>query len=73
MKSITGYDSVNKTDLIILYDDCYYSWQQACDNNIIDTNVFGWSGGGYFLADVLYPSEGYWIYSYESCTLKVIM
>jgi parallel beta-helix repeat protein len=72
LKSLPRSDPANKTNLIILYDGCYYSWQQACDNQIIDTNVFGWSGGSYFLADVLYPSEGYWIYSYEQCTLKSI-
>ncbi|MCK5342313.1 MAG: PKD domain-containing protein [Candidatus Heimdallarchaeota archaeon] len=73
LKSPPGPDEVNKTDLIIFYDGCYYNWPQACAFSIIDTNVFGWSGVSYFLADVLYPSEGYWIYSYEPCMLKVIV
>jgi hypothetical protein len=41
--------------------------------NLETSVVFGWSGGPYFLADVLYLSEGYWIYSYEPCTLNVIV
>jgi len=73
LKSPPGYDGVNKTDLIILYDDCYYSWSQAVDNTIVSNYIFGWSGNSYILADVLYPTEGYWIYAYQPCTLKRVI
>ena len=71
--SIPFNEYVNKTDFIIFYDGCYYKLSQASDAQIIDTNVFGWSGGSYFLADVLDPSKGYWLYCYQPCTLKIII
>ena len=70
LKSLPGYDGVNKTDLIILYDNCYHSWSQAVANIIISDYIFGWSGSSYIFADVLYPTEGYWTYAYQPCTLK---
>jgi len=73
LKSPPGYDGVNKTDLIILYNDCYYSWSQAVDNVIISDHIFGWSGISYIFADVLYPTEGYWLYAYQPCTLKRVI
>lgn len=74
MKSQPGYDPINKTDLIILYNYCYYSWIQAVQNNIVSDFIFGWNSAiqSYIFADTIYPTEGYWFYSYEDCTLIVV-
>ena len=59
---------VNKTDILV--DDS--SWDDAVTAGCINDFVFGWSrtGQSYYFADMLMPGYAYWVYAYQSCTLK---
>jgi hypothetical protein len=63
---------MDKIDLIIFYNDFYYTWSQDADNAIISDYIFGWLGIGYIFADVLYLTDSYEIYAYQPCILKRI-
>ena len=66
--------SVSKSDLIIKYNNYYYSWSQATSSSnptgtpIINQYIFGWNrvGQSYNFANSLDPGYGYWFYSYQN-------
>jgi C1A family cysteine protease len=63
---------VDKTNLTITNNSIDYTWQEAVDANIILGFIYGWNidTQNYFLSNTLYPSDGYWMYSYYDCILK---
>ena len=72
IKSLPGFGSINKNELIIFYNDCYYNWDLAVENNIIVDYVFGWNrvGQNYEFADTFMPGHSYWMYTFQSCVLE---
>ncbi|MCK5344771.1 MAG: hypothetical protein KAR20_15265, partial [Candidatus Heimdallarchaeota archaeon] len=50
-----------------------YTWAEATNltNNIVDPNVFGWTGDTYGIVSSIEPFKGYWVYAYKECTLKI--
>lgn len=72
--SVPFNKSVEKTNLIIMYNGSEYSWQEAVNQTIIVDSIFGWNRAyqTYQLINTLIPGEGYWIYVYQNCTLSVI-
>ncbi len=71
--SIPINEPILKEILIVYYNDVYYSWQEAVQNNIVIDFVYGWDNDiqGYEFVDVFEPGCGYWIYSYENCELWI--
>ena len=63
--------STNVDDILVLYDDTFYSYQEAIYNGIISPFIFSWNSvsQSYEFADVLNPGYGYWIYAYKNCEL----
>jgi hypothetical protein len=61
---------VNKTEIFI--DDV--PWNIAVSNGLISDFVFGWDRNtqSYNFADTLMPGFAYWMYAYQSCTLKKV-
>jgi len=64
--------SLPKEDLIIIYDETEYTWQEAVDNSIILGFIYGWNRNSqtYTLTDDFDPGCGYWMYAYYNCILK---
>ena len=69
--SIPYREQIQKTDVIVYYNNTNLTWQQAVDSGIILGFVYSWNvtNQNYYLTDILYPGEGYWIYAYFACTL----
>jgi len=69
--SIPYREQIQKTDIIVYFDNTNLTWQQAVDSGIILGFVYCWNvtNQNYGLTDVLYPGDGYWIYAYFDCTL----
>jgi hypothetical protein len=69
---------IMKTSMIVEFNDTDYAWTDATTSNnptgspLIDSSVFGWdkTNQTYNNALSLEPGEAYWLYSYQSCTLK---
>jgi hypothetical protein len=71
--------SINKTTLIVRYNNADYNWTQATTNNnptggpLILKDIFGWNRNtpqGYIIANTLDAGYCYWIYAYYQCALK---
>jgi len=60
--------SVNKNDLVVYYNEVYYSWQDAVSADIVMDHIFMYDVS-YWPSDVLDPGEGYWMFSYYDCAL----
>jgi len=70
--SLPFNQSIDKTDIIVKYNDFYYSWDQAVNYNILVTFVFGWNSAQYYdFADTLEPGQGYWLFCYEFCEIWI--
>ncbi len=69
--SLPFNQSIDKEDIMVKYNDCYYSWDQAVTQGIVSDVIFGWDGGSYVFASILEPGEGYWCYCYETCEFWV--
>ena len=71
--SIPLNQSLEKSQLTIMADHINYSWDQAVTSGIINDYIFGWNRAGqyYTFADIFYPGYGYWMFSYENCTLSL--
>ena len=81
-QSCTAFDpndvGIMKNSMIVEFNDTDYTWTNATTSNnptdtpLIDSTVFGWdkTNQTYYSAVSLEPGEAYWLYSYQSCTLK---
>ena len=71
--SLPFNESVNKTDLVIRYNDSEYTWQEAVNNSIFLGYIYLWNRSTqiYELADILDPGYGHWMYAYDDCELWV--
>lgn len=70
--SLPFNNTLHKEDLLITFQNFSYTWNNATSSGIINDFVFGWnrSNQNYIFADILTPSNGYWLYSYkDSCEL----
>jgi parallel beta-helix repeat protein len=69
--SIPYRESIDKTDIIVNYNNTNLTWQQAVNAEIILGFVYSWNvnNQNYYLTDVLNPGMGYWIYAYYDCML----
>jgi parallel beta-helix repeat protein len=69
--SIPYRQPIDKTDIIVNYNNTNLTWQQAVDGAIILGFVYSWNvtNQNYGFTDILYPGIGYWIYSYCDCKL----
>jgi parallel beta-helix repeat protein len=63
--------STNVFDILVLFNDTFYSYRDAIDGGIISPYIFGWNRvtQSYDFVDVLDPGYGYWVYAYENCSL----
>jgi hypothetical protein len=77
--SLPFNEQIEKTDIIIAYNNSNYSWAEATTTNnptgspLIDSNCFGWDKTYqvYYNADELIPGEGYWLFSQVECEIWV--
>jgi len=62
---------INKTDLMINYNNVDYSWADAVSAGIVTNVIFGWdrTAQSYVLSDTLQPGNAYWIYANYDCSL----
>ena len=63
--------STNVSDVLVLHNDTFYSYQEAIDEGIISPFFFFWNrvSQSYEFVDVLHPGYAYWIYAYKNCGL----
>jgi hypothetical protein len=63
--------TVNKTDIIVSYNNSNYTWQQAVDNTTVLDFIYGWNATiqTYYSAVTLKPGFGYWVWAYAECGL----
>ena len=71
--SLPFNESVNKTNLFIIYNGSEYNWTEATTGGdpIILGFIYGWnrSSQSYAETDDLEPGYGYWMYAYHDCEL----
>ena len=70
---LPNVNTINKDQLKIVFNNSIYTWQQAVDSGIILDFVYGWNViiQAYELTDYIIPNQGFWIYAYHSCFLKM--
>ena len=63
--------SLDNEDAVVYYDDEFYTWEEAVNNNIILDFVYGWDSADqkYISSDTFDPGYGYWMYAYDDCIL----
>ena len=63
--------STNKENVMIYYNDSFFTFQDAANDGVISPYLFGWNRTtqSYEFANVFKPGQGCWIYSYESCEI----
>jgi len=71
--SLPFNETVNKNDVLIKYDNAFYSWSQAVNQGLIIDIIYGWDESiqSYQFAFTLEPGQGYWIFAYVDCELWV--
>jgi hypothetical protein len=62
-------DTINKTNVYIIYNSITYNWTNAINNLIIYDNVYGYNGTSYFKTSSFVESKGYWLYSLKEPVL----
>jgi hypothetical protein len=64
---------VNCNSVLVVYNGQTYSWADAIANHIILSFVYGWDASlqNFVLATAFNPGNGYWMYAYHNCTLKL--
>lgn len=70
----------DKTNMIVRYNNQYYNWSEATTGNnptgspLINPYLFGWDrlNQTYTIANMITAGEGYWLYSFQDCELRVI-
>ncbi len=69
----------DKTNMIIKYNQQYYDWTEATTSNnptgspLINAYIFGWDRPNqtYTITNTINPGEGYWLFSFQECELRV--
>jgi hypothetical protein len=71
--SLPFNESLDKTDIIVSYNDINYSWDDAVTNNLVLNFLYYWNrdNQNYELKNTLDPGYGYWLYAYVDCDLIV--
>ncbi len=66
-------ETVNKNDVLIKYDNAFYSWSQAVSQGLIINFIYGWDESiqSYQFVTTLEPGQGYWVFAYVDCELWV--
>jgi hypothetical protein len=69
--SLPFNQSLEKQNLSIIHNTVLYSWQEAVNQSLIVDFIFGWNRTDqtYEIVDLLIPGQGYWMYTYDDCTL----
>ena len=64
--------SINTVDLHFEYLSGTHTWQQAIDDGYLLGFLYGWDRTNqmYSLETQLQPGYGYWMYAYQTCTMK---
>ena len=65
--SLPFNESTDKSDIIVSYNNNNYTWQEAFDQDILLSFVYGWNRTTeqYIGTNTLNPGYGYWVYSYH--------
>jgi hypothetical protein len=65
---------IDKTDIIVEYNDENYSWADAVSNGYVNEYIFGWdeTGQSYQFVDALQSGKGCWLYATEQLTLYAL-
>jgi parallel beta-helix repeat protein len=68
--SIPTNHTIQPSNILILHNDTFYSYQQGLDNGLISPFFFSWNQTmqSYQFDTQFIPGKGYWIFSYEPCT-----
>ena len=63
--------SINFSDILVLYNDNFLTFQEAVDEGIISPFIFTWDRvvQQYDFTDEIIPGYGYWIYTFDDCSL----
>lgn len=63
--------SNNKENVMIYYNDSFFTFNDAVNEGVISPYLFGWNrtSQSYEFANVFIPGQGCWIYSYEPCEI----
>ena len=63
--------SINFSDIIVLHNDNFLTFQEAVDEGIISPFLFMWDRllQRYDFTNDIIPGYGYWIYTFEDCSL----
>jgi hypothetical protein len=77
--SIPFNQDVSFSDITVVYDSEEYTWSEATTSanptgsRLIDPNIFGWDrdAQSYAFCDAFEPGEGYWLFSYYQCSMKI--
>jgi len=69
--SITFNESVDKTNIIVSYEENNYTWREAVTNGYILEFIYRWNATtqNYETVDTLQPGKGYWMYAYNKFEL----
>ena len=71
-------EPISKSGVIVNYDGSDYTWAEATTSSnptgspLLDPNIFGWDSLGqtYEMIDTFEPGKAYWLFSYQSCTMR---
>ncbi len=68
--SIPMNHTLHPSDILILYNDTFYSYQQGIDKGIISPFFFSWNQNlqSYQFDTQFIPGKGYWIFAYKPCS-----
>ncbi len=63
--------SISFSDIIVLHDDNFLTFQEAVDEGIISPFLFMWDRvlQRYDFTNEIIPGYGYWMYTFEDCSL----
>ncbi len=70
MISLPFNQSINKNLIYVNFNDTFYSWDEAVQNNIIVNFIFGWNRTlqASEIIEELKPGFSYWSYAFEPCS-----
>jgi hypothetical protein len=71
--SLPVYDTISKDDIIVHFGLNNYTWDDAVTNNYVLDTIYDWlrDTQGYNAVDTLEPGNGYWMWAYVECELRI--